>query len=371
MSNRIEARPYDLPLVIPYRWSKGVQHRRAGLIVRCEIDGAVGWGESAPAPHEPVDGPAFAAASAALVEGLDPGAEDFLARVEARGAEGRLRCGISTAWLSARAALRGESLAAHIAGPGRVPAPRLPINELVTDDTPEGCVRRTAEAVARGQDMVKVKCTPERELDLSRISAIRAAFPEIGIRLDPNESWPVDWAAEQLEAMAPFGIEYCEEPLPRGTSFETYARLRRQTSVPIALDDSVRSPDHARRIIAAGAADVLILKAPRLGGPDETLRIIDLAHEAGLRSTVTASLETSVGLHAALQIGVLLPAPLSPCGLGTARFFGADVAPPPPIVDGHMTLPATPGLGPDPQGWWDSEGRDTFVPEPQKETSHV
>ncbi|MCC6007332.1 MAG: hypothetical protein JJU40_06625 [Rhodobacteraceae bacterium] len=371
MSARIEARPYDLPLAIPYRWSKGVQHRRAGLIVRAEIDGAIGWGEAAPAPHEPVDGPAFAAECAALVAGLDPAAEDFLAQIDARGAEGRLRCGIATAWLSARATLAGESLAAHVAGPARPPAARLPINELVTDDTPEGCVARTAEAVARGQNMVKVKCTPERDLDLARVGAIRAAFPDIGIRIDPNESWPLDWAAAQLEAMAPFGIDYCEEPLPRGTAPEVYAGLRQQTSVPIALDDSVRSPAHARRIIETGAADVLILKAPRLGGPDSTLEIIDLAHAAGLRSTVTASLETSVGLHAALQLGVLLPAPPAPCGLGTARFFAADVAPPPPIVDGHMMLPTIPGLGVDPGEWWESGGKIPHIANSQKETSDV
>ena len=72
---------------------------------------------------------------------------------------------------------------------------------------------RRCAAVARGQDTVKVKCTPERALDLVRITAIRTALPAVKIRLDPNESWPVSWAAEQLNAMAPLGIEYCEEPL--------------------------------------------------------------------------------------------------------------------------------------------------------------
>ncbi len=362
----LDARPYRLPLRVPYRWSKGVEHARAGLIVRCAVDGAVGWGECAPAPHEPVDGPAYAAECRALVAGLDPASDSFLPALDARGAGDRLRCGIATAWFSARAAARGQGLAAHLAevlgGPGRRPAPAVPINELVTDAEPDAAAARALAAQGAGQDMVKVKCTEARDLDLARVAAIRAACPDIGIRIDPNESWSPNWAAEQLNAMAAFGIDYCEEPLPRGTAPQVYASLRQQTAVPIALDDSVRSADHARRIIDLGAADVLILKAPRLGGPDRTLAVIDLAADAGPRVVVTASLETSVGLHAALHLAALLPAPVPPCGLGTARFFAADVAAPPPLVDGAMTLPALPGLGCDPGRWWQTDGAEPFVP---------
>ena len=358
----LEARPYRMPLRIPYRWSKGTETQRAGLIVRCALGEAVGWGECAPAPHEPVDGPAYAAECRDLFAGLNPARDDFLKALDGRGAPARLRCGISTAWLSARAAAEGTNLATHLAGPSRRPVSKVPINELVTEADPDAAADRARQAQAKGQDMVKVKCTADRDLDLARVRAIRAACPDIGIRIDPNESWSEDWAGEQLDRMADLEIDYCEEPLPRGSTPEVYARLRRQTRVPIALDDSVRSLVHARQIIAAEAADVLILKAPRLGGPDRTLEIIDLAAAAGLRVTVTASLETAVGLHAALHLAALLPAPVPPCGLGTARFLAADVAPPPPLIDGEMALPDTPGLGCDPQRWWQTEGAECFVP---------
>jgi hypothetical protein len=46
---------------------------------------------------------------------------------------------------------------------------------------------------------------------------------------------------------------------------------------------------------------------------------------------------------------------MSPAGIGTARFFAENIGEPPPIVDGRMVLPAVPGLGFDPQDWWDAQ----------------
>jgi len=90
---------------------------------------------------------------------------------------------------------------------------------------------------------------------------------------------------------------------------------------------------------------VLVLKPPRLGGPDRTVEVIDAAANAGLRSVVTASLETAIGLTVALHCGALLPVPIPPCGIGTARFLARDLAPPPPIREGFMAVPDAPGLG--------------------------
>lgn len=347
-----EISPYRQPLKIPYRWSKGTHMTRAGLILRLDLgNGAVGWGEAAPPPHEEVTLDSFAADCAALIEGLDPEAPDFLAQLDARGAEGRLRCGISTAWHSAMAAAAGQTLARYVGGANRRIPAAVPVNELITDATPEGCVESSGAALANGQTTVKVKCTNDRELDIARVGAIREAFPDITIRIDPNESWPLDWAAEQLRAMSRFDIEYCEEPLVRGSGLEAYRELRKAQPVPIALDDSLRSPDHLEEIIANEATDFLVLKAQRVGGPDIARNIMDRAAEAGIVTTVTASLETAVGLHLAVHVAALAETP-TPSGIGTARFFAEDVAAPPPIVDGAMKVPDTPGLGVSADAWW-------------------
>ena len=345
---RIEIRPYAVPLSVPYRWSKGVQHERCGVVVGIELDGGIGWGEAALPPHVIYPGAAFADQCRALLFGLDPERDDFLDQLALREVPARVRCGISSALIAARAAREKKSLSAYLAGPSRPVASRVPVNDLIGDEKPETCVERAAAAVARGQDTVKIKCDSNRALDVARVGAIREAFPDIAIRIDPNESWPLSWALDQLRAMAAFRIEYVEEPLPRGTTLAHYAELCRESPIPVALDDSARSLTHVQSIIAQRAAHVLILKPPRLGGPDLTVEVVDTAAAAGLRSVVTASLETAIGLTVALHCGALLPDPIPPCGIGTARFLARDLAPPPPIQDGFMVVPSRPGLGIEP-----------------------
>jgi o-succinylbenzoate synthase len=350
----IDVKPYRIRLITPYRWSKGEQHDRSGLILRADFDGAIGWGEIALPPHVDFPDEAHAQSARALMVGLDPADPDFLREIGLRECPARVRCGISTAVLTAKARIAGQSLAAYLAQGERSIPDRVPVNELIGDAKPEDCVMRARAALAQGQDTVKMKCTTERDLDIERVGAVRAAFPQLKLRIDPNESWPVEWAADQLNAMAGFDIDYCEEPLPRGTPLSVYAELRKRTRVPIALDDSARTGYHVERIIETGAADYLVLKAQRVGGPDKCYEIIKYAEAAGVRCTVTASLESSVGLYLGIHCAALTAQPIAAAGIGTARFFSENVDAPPPIVDGAMRVPASPGLGFDPVGWWNS-----------------
>lgn len=352
---KLEVRPYSLALQVPYRWSKGTQYCRKGLIMRLQSGEHVGWGESALPPHVDYAPEAYADEMAALVSGLDPSADDFLHQLDLRECPPRLRCGIASAVLTLRAAQAKQPLATYLLQ-GERPTPAfVPVNDLIGDADAQACARRACEAMARGQDTVKVKCTEERELDLARVGAIREAAPEVKIRLDPNESWPMAWAAEQLNAMARFGIEYCEEPLPRGTPLSVYGELRQQTSVPIALDDSIRTLRDVELAVLFKAADYFVLKAQRVGGPDRLLEIVRAATAAGIRCTITSSIESSVGLYLGIHCAALAPQPLSPAGIGTARLFAENICEPPPLSGGRMDMPTAPGLGFDPQRWWDTQ----------------
>ncbi|MEO8858167.1 MAG: enolase C-terminal domain-like protein [Burkholderiaceae bacterium] len=353
----IEIRPYRLALQVPYRWSKGTQHHRMGLILRLQAGAHIGWGEAALPPHVNYTPQAFAQECAAILSDLDPLAPDFLTQLDQRECPARLRCGASTALLTLRASEAGLPLAAYLMRCQAKALPdRVPVNDLIGDADPAMCASRANEAAARGQDTVKVKCTPERELDLQRVGAIRKAQPHIRIRIDPNESWPLEWAAEQLNAMAAFNIAYCEEPLPRGTPLADYGQLRQQTRVAIALDDSIRTLRDVELAVLHKAADMFIVKAQRVGGPDRLLEIVRAATAAGIRCTITSSIETSVGLYLGIHCTAMTPAPMSPAGIGTARIFAENVCEPPPIVHGFMALPQRPGLGFDPQPWWDAQG---------------
>ena len=339
----IESWGYDLPLAVPYRWAKGTQHRRRGAIAGIRLGSAEGWGEVAPPPHEEVDGEDLVRRVRNLVAGLDPSSDDFLSLVDRRDPHPRLRCGVSTAWHSARAAAEGVSLSRLLAE-GAAPVETVPVNGLVTDALPADAARTAANLIAGGMTVLKVKCTADLAENAARIAAIRQAAPEAILRLDPNEALSDDAAGAHLDDLARHGIAYCEQPTathdPTGM-----AALRRSTVVPIAADEAATDLAAVRRLIAAAAVDVLILKPQRLGGPDRLLAVAREAHAAGIACTVTNSVETAVGLTAALHMAACLPPPVPACGLGTARFLASDLAAPPHIEDGAMRVPTVPGLG--------------------------
>jgi len=337
--------PYALPLRTEYRWAKGVHYERCGLIARVEVDGHVGWGEAALSPHKPVNGYALKAEGEALVAGLNPEDPSFLKQVDARSPAPRLRCAVSTAWLSARAAARGVSLGYLLAGGTRAPAAEVPVNGLITEAEAGAAAERAQELVGQGMGTLKIKCDADPKSNTERVRAIRNAVPEARLRLDANEAWEHRWALSHLEELTPFDIDYVEQPFPHETELEILASLRAESPIPIALDESLRSVDAVGAILDAEAADVLILKAQRLGGPDRAAEIVRMSESEGVQCTVTASLETAVGLTMALHCASLLPPPISPCGLGTARFLASDLALPPEVANGRMVVPKQPGLG--------------------------
>lgn len=339
--------PYSLPLRVPYRWAKGEQLERRGLLARVDLDGAIGWGEMAPPPHESVDGAARAAEAAAVVEGLDPQDDGFLDQVDARAPYARIRCAIATAWLSARAARQGKSLSAFLAVGSEAPAAVVPVNGLVTDGDAQAAAETARRMVTEGHKTLKIKCSAARQEDLVRVAAIREAAPDATLRLDANEAWHPDWAATHLTDFAEFGIDYVEQPIPAGDT-TALAAVRKASPIGIAADEAAADETTIRELLSAEAVDALILKPQRLGGPDKTLVIIRLAAAQGVRCTITNSLETAVGVTTALHIASLHGQPIPDCGFGTSRFFAEDVAPPPSIVDGVMTVPTIPGLGVEP-----------------------
>lgn len=341
----IEIRPYRLRLAQEYRWAKGVQRERRGLLVRVTAFGQEGFGESAPPIHLDTDPEALAAEARALVADLPVEAEDFLALLDARSVPPRLRCGIAAAWMSARAAAQGIPLAALIA-PGTPVAWEVPVNGLVTEKTPEDAAARAAALVAEGYRTLKVKCWEDRAADLARVAAIRAAAPAAKLRVDANEAWDPAWAMDHLRALWKFDIDYVEQPIPSSRPMAEIALFRRGSPIRIALDESATDLASLERILRLQAADVIILKTQRAGGPDRAGAMIRRATDAGIGVTVTVSLESAIGTAVALHVAATLPAPLPDCGIPMGRFLAEDLGPMPQVEPGAvMRVPRGGGLG--------------------------
>jgi L-alanine-DL-glutamate epimerase-like enolase superfamily enzyme len=121
--------------------------------------------------------------------------------------------------------------------------------------------------------------------------------------------------------------------------------LRAVSPVALAVDESTRTLDGLDRVIAAGAADALVVK-PMASGLRESLAMVCRARDAGLPTIVTTTFDLAPGTAVAMHMAALVGAPRPACGLATAALvaglLGHGV---PEVRGGKLGLHDAPGLG--------------------------
>jgi O-succinylbenzoate synthase len=203
------------------------------------------------------------------------------------------------------------------------PAPartQVPVNVTVPAVGP---ARAHAIVAGSGCRTAKVKVAERGQppgADVARVEAVRDALgPDGRIRVDANGAWSVDQAERALRELGRFGLEYAEQPC---ATLAELARLRRRVDVPVAADESIRRAEDPLAVRAAGAADIVVLKAQPLGGVRAALAVADAC---GLPVVVSSAVETSVGLAAGVALAAALPELGYACGLATMSLLTADV----------------------------------------------
>jgi O-succinylbenzoate synthase len=283
--------------------------------------------------------------------------------VVVRGPDGRV--GIGEALGGDDAALAGAVAAAELdlsAAPlvalGRN-GPGVGVNATLPGLDPLTTAQVARMAVAAGYRTLKLKAGARDSLGelVVRVASVRDAVGDaIALRLDANGTWLLDEATARLEALARYGLQYVEQPMaPRGSAaLDEAAELRRRVGVAVrvAADEAVASLADARLLLEAGAADVLVVKPGRVGGPVVVADIARLAAEHGVPVVISSMFETGVGLAAGLRCAALLPdVPGWPAaerdhGLATADLLVDDLLVEPLAVDrGRMRVPGGPGSG--------------------------
>jgi len=298
------------------------------------------WGEGEAAPLEPYDGVPVAAVLAALdaygavLARAGPG-DDHATLLEACRAERALPqalAAIDLALWDRAGRQAGRPVADLLAesAPGAVP-----VNALAGATDRAGAAAAAGRAVAAGFTCVKVKVGVGD--DAGRLAAVRAVVGrDVAIRADANGAWrsPQE-ALAHLRALAPIGLELCEEPVH---GIEALRAVRAASPVPIAMDETAAP--------GAGVADAVCLKLARSGGISGLLADARAARAAGAAVYLASSFDGPVGIAAAVHAAAALAAagPLLHCGLATLDAFAdldpGELAP----HAGAIAVPAGPGL---------------------------
>ncbi len=219
----------------------------------------------------------------------------------------------------------------------------MAVNWTIAASDRAGAVREASAARAGGFGTVKAKVAIGD--DAGRLAAVRAvAGPEMKIRIDANGAWSPEEAGAHLRALAPVGIELCEEPVHGVAAIH---RLSTETDIPLALDESTAEQgalDHRACALAC-------LKISACGGLTGLLAAAARARATGYEVFLASTLDGPLGISAALAAAAVL-APERACGLATLGLF-EDRPDPLPARNGAIAVPAGPGLGDGLRDWYE------------------
>jgi o-succinylbenzoate synthase len=330
--------------------ARGSVATRELLVIRLETgDGFVGVGEAA--PLESYDGVSIADVRAALED-----CREILAHSDEQDREAVLAACAHVAVLPQAIAaidmalwdLEGrraglpvwELLGARAADP-------VPVNATLAAADRAGAAAGAAGAAAAGFTALKLKVGVGD--DAGRVAAVRAAAGRnMAIRLDANGAWSVAEAVASLRALAPAGIELCEEP-SRGLSDN--GEVAADSDVAVAIDESSALPG----ALDTRWCDSVCLKISRAGGISGVLAAARRARDAGYRIYLASTYDGPLGIAAALHAAAVVR-PDRPCGLATLGIFAAREDPFSPR-NGLIAVPGGAGLGEGLTSWYLRPGR--------------
>jgi len=207
----------------------------------------------------------------------------------------------------------------------------------------DATVEAARAAVAEGYRRVKLKIAPG--WDVAPVAAVREALPDTPLTVDANSAYRLTDARAMRELDA-FGLDYIEQPLAHDDLID-HAELQRMLATPICLDESIHSPDDARKGLQLGSGRIINVKVGRVRGFRRARQVHDVAQSFGAPVWCGGMLETGIGraanLHLSSLDGFTLPGDTS----SASRYWERDLIEQPlEAVNGLQSLPGDgPGLG--------------------------
>lgn len=186
----------------------------------------------------------------------------------------------------------GTSLSA-LAG---LPAP-APLRTAFTISLSDPVTMETdARRAAAAHPLLKLKLAGDGR-DFDRVVAVHRGAPAARLIVDANESWDGQDVAAHAAALAPYGVELIEQPVPAGKD----AQLAGVNSpVPLCADESCHIAADVARLRGLYAA--VNIKLDKAGGLTEAIALADTAQAAGMQLMVGCMLATSLGIAPAFAL---------------------------------------------------------------------
>ena len=223
-------------------------------------------------------------------------------------------------------------------------APTIPAyaSLLKYNDT-KAVIHYCEQALSRGFTDIKVHETGYDEIS-SSVKLLREAKGG-PVMVDVNAPWTLQEAVAKMAPLRELGLKWIEEPVWPPEDFRALA-IARETGVPIAIGETVQTPNDFARLIECRAADYIQPSVAKIGGISVVRDIYTLANQASV-AVVPHSAYFGPGLIATVHLSAALSrAPFVErlyVDLADDPFGGWYVP-----KNGTLQVPQGPGLGVEP-----------------------
>jgi O-succinylbenzoate synthase len=342
----VELHRVAMPLVRPFETSFGRQTARDVLLVRVRTTVGDGWGECV-AMADPVY-------SSEYVDGCEAVIRHYLApallaagEVTAESVAGLFgfvvgnrmaKAAVETAVLDAQTRAAGVSFGEYFGADRESVDCGVSVGIAPTLDE---LLAEVAGYVDEGYRRIKLKIKPG--WDLEPVRAVRELIGDTLLQVDANTAY-TRADIEHLGRLDEFGLLLIEQPFVE-EDILTHIALAQAIETPVCLDESILSAEVAFDAIGRGATSVVNIKAGRVGGYLEAVRIHDVCAELGVPVWCGGMLETGVGRAANVALAAMENFTLPGDTSGSNRYFADDLTEPFVLVDGRLAVPTGPGSG--------------------------
>ncbi|KAJ3536406.1 hypothetical protein NM208_g5713 [Fusarium decemcellulare] len=183
--------------------------------------------------------------------------------------------------------------------------PGSPDDEYGAALDPAGLVKQAQKIIDEyGFKAIKLKggvFPPAQEVEA--IKALRAAFPNLPLRLDPNAAWTVEtskWVAKELDGI----VEYLEDPAPE---IEGMAAVAKEASMPLATNMAVVAFNHLPSSILQDAVQVVLSDHHFWGGLRKSQVLASICSIWGMRLSMHSNSHLGISLAAMTHLASATP----------------------------------------------------------------
>ena len=144
------------------------------------------------------------------------------------------------------------------------------------------------------------------EVEIDALLALRAAFPGMPLRIDPNGGWTVETTRRVLPALAADGLlEYLEDPV--STLQEMGAVAKFANGMPLATNMVTIAFGHIPESVRLGAVQVILSDHHYWGGLRATQQLAAIGRTFGIGISMHSNSHLGISLAAMTHVGVTIP----------------------------------------------------------------